>query len=99
MKATRTGSRHTIIAAALCLAPAVALAYINPGNGAYMVQALFTLLGAGMFYLRHPRRLLEAVRLWFANRRDTRPAAAPEHSDGSAPYPTLPDQIRPTDSN
>jgi hypothetical protein len=40
----------------LAAAPGAAMAYIDPGNGAYMVQALFTLVGAALFYVRHPIR-------------------------------------------
>jgi hypothetical protein len=39
----------------------MAMAYIDPGNGAYMVQALFTLLGAALFYIRHPIRTAKLV--------------------------------------
>jgi hypothetical protein len=45
----------------LALAPTLALAYIDPGNGAYMVQALMTVVAAGIFYLRHPVRTLKAI--------------------------------------
>jgi hypothetical protein len=43
-----------LIVVFLATAPTLAMAYIDPGNGAYMVQALFTLIGAALFYLRHP---------------------------------------------
>ncbi len=54
--------RGILIVVYLALTPAVAMAYIDPGNGAYMVQALFTLLGAALFYVRHPVRT--AKLLW-----------------------------------
>ena len=60
----------------LALAPAAAQAYIDPGNGAYMVQALFTLIGAAIFYLRHPVRTLKAAWHWAFHRES-------ELSDGS----------------
>jgi hypothetical protein len=41
------------------------LAYIDPGNGAYMVQVLFTVFAAALFYLRHPIRLVQALWRWF----------------------------------
>ena len=44
------------------IAPGLALAYIDPGNGAYMVQALFTIAGAALFYLRHPIRTIRVVK-------------------------------------
>lgn len=53
--------RGTLIVVVWCLAPGLALAYIDPGNGAYMVQALFTLVGAALFYLRHPIRTLRSL--------------------------------------
>jgi hypothetical protein len=37
------------------------MAYIDPGNGAYMVQALLTLLGAALFYVRHPIRTAKMI--------------------------------------
>jgi hypothetical protein len=54
--------RGILIIAFLAVSPTVAMAYIDPGNGAYMVQALFTLLGAALFYVRHPVRT--AKLLW-----------------------------------
>jgi len=54
--------RGILIVAFLAVSPTVAMAYIDPGNGAYMVQALFTLLGAALFYVRHPVRT--AKLLW-----------------------------------
>jgi len=48
------GVRTVLIVVFLATAPQLAMAYIDPGNGAYMVQALFTLIGAALFYLRHP---------------------------------------------
>lgn len=48
----------------LSMAPGLAMAYIDPGSGAYMVQALFAVVGAALFYVRHPIRSIRA----FANR-------------------------------
>jgi len=48
------GVRSVLIVGFLATAPTLAMAYIDPGNGAYMVQALFTLIGAALFYVRHP---------------------------------------------
>jgi hypothetical protein len=55
------GLRCVAVAAVLSLAPTLAQAYIDPGNGAYMVQVLFTLVGASLFYVRHPIRSLKAL--------------------------------------
>jgi hypothetical protein len=49
------------------MAPTVALAYIDPGNGAYMVQAMFALVGAALFYLRHPIRSLKELWRWMSS--------------------------------
>lgn len=59
-----------IIGAVVCfaLAPSLAWSYIDPGNGAYMVQLLFTLVGAALFYLRHPVRFFHALRNWVFRR-------------------------------
>jgi hypothetical protein len=54
-------------------APGVAQAYIDPGNGAYMVQALFTIVGAALFYLRHPIRSFRAASEWLLSRWRHRP--------------------------
>jgi hypothetical protein len=48
----------------LALSPGLAWSYIDAGNGAYVVQLLFTLAGAASFYIRHPLRFLRAVRDW-----------------------------------
>jgi hypothetical protein len=53
--------RGILILAFLAASPTVAMAYIDPGNGAYMVQALFTLLGAALFYVRHPVRTAKLI--------------------------------------
>jgi len=53
--------RGILIVAFLAVSPTVAMAYIDPGNGAYMVQALFTLLGAALFYVRHPIRTAKMI--------------------------------------
>jgi hypothetical protein len=98
MQASRMPRRGLMIAVALFAVPAVALAYINPGNGAYMVQALFTLAGAGMFYLRHPSRLLQAVRLWWAARREARQTPRVMQAD-EPEFRPLVDQLSSTDSN
>jgi hypothetical protein len=52
----------------LATAPKVASAYIDPGNGAYMVQALFALIGAALFYMRHPVRTLKGIWDWALRR-------------------------------
>jgi hypothetical protein len=42
------------------IAPTVAMAYIDPGNGAYMVQVLFTLAGGGNFLPAAPDSVPES---------------------------------------
>jgi hypothetical protein len=64
----RFGLRFAAVVVVLATAPSLALAYIDPGNGAYMVQALFTLVGAAIFYLRHPVRSLKAAWHWALQR-------------------------------
>lgn len=59
MKSGDFGLRFAAVVLILALAPAAAMAYIDPGNGAYMVQALFTVVGAALFYLRHPIRSIK----------------------------------------
>ena len=43
--------RFVGVVVVLASAPGLAMAYIDPGNGAYMVQVIFTLVGAGAFYI------------------------------------------------
>ena len=65
----------------LALAPSLAWSYIDPGNGAYMVQVLFTLIGAGLFYIRHPIRFFQALRNWVFRRNSTGSALLGEAAD------------------
>jgi hypothetical protein len=78
------GVREALIVLLLATAPTLAMAYIDPGNGAYMVQALFTLVGAALFYIRHPIRSAKLVwnRLL---RRDNRESAPHSTSEAIPP--------------
>jgi hypothetical protein len=42
--------------------PQTSFAYVDPGTGAYVVQALVALIGAGVFYITHPRELIRKLR-------------------------------------
>ena len=66
------------VATVLVLAsvPTLALAYIDPGNGAYMVQVLMTMIAAGIFYLRHPVRTVKAIGRWLSRSLQRRDAVA-----------------------
>lgn len=44
-----------------CAMPSLAFAYIDPGTGAYVVQALFALIAAGLAYIRHPLKALKVL--------------------------------------
>ena len=68
MKGRVLGLQIVGTAALLALAPSLAWSYIDPGNGAYMVQVLFTLIGAALFYIRHPIRFFHAWRDWIFRR-------------------------------
>jgi hypothetical protein len=68
MQTSLLGLRFILIVLLLATAPKVASAYIDPGNGAYMVQALFAMIGAALFYLRHPGRTLKAIWGWVLRR-------------------------------
>jgi hypothetical protein len=54
---------------ALCM-PRTALAYIDPGTGAYLVQGLVALAGAAAFYVSHPAELLRKIREKLTRGRD-----------------------------
>jgi hypothetical protein len=68
MKDSFFGLRMTGAIVLFALAPSLAWSYIDPGNGAYMVQLLFTLAGAALFYIRHPVRFFHALRDWVFRR-------------------------------
>ena len=61
MKIRGSALRYSIVVLLLATAPTIASAYIDPGNGAYMVQALFTVVATLLFYLRHPVRTLKSM--------------------------------------
>jgi len=56
-------------AVAICL-PQTSFAYVDPGTGAYVVQALVALAGATVFYVTHPLELLRRVKRKLLNRKD-----------------------------
>ncbi|MFI4869973.1 MAG: hypothetical protein ACHQDD_11605 [Steroidobacterales bacterium] len=41
--------------------PSLAFAYIDPGTGAYVVQAVLALFATIAFYISHPRQLVKGV--------------------------------------
>ena len=49
--------------------PQTALAYIDPGTGAYLVQGLVALAGAVAFYVSHPAELLRKLKEKFTRGR------------------------------
>jgi hypothetical protein len=53
----------------LCL-PQTSFAYVDPGTGAYVVQALVALAGATIFYITHPLELLRRVKTKLLKRKD-----------------------------
>lgn len=61
-------SSHKILSIAmgiglfLCAAPA--FAYVDPGSGAMLVQAVLALLAACVFYFRNPSQLWRDVKGW-----------------------------------
>ncbi len=54
------------------LMPHAALAYIDPGSGAYYLQMLMALVGAGAFYITHPRKLMTLLAARWRTRRARR---------------------------
>ena len=85
MKKICLDPRTLLIVVFLSASPTVAMAYIDPGNGAYMVQALFTLVGAGLFYLRHPIRMFQAI----VRKLTGRPAESSLGGDAEAKRPDV----------
>ncbi|MCE4538162.1 hypothetical protein LXT12_12965 [Pelomonas sp. P7] len=61
-----------VVAIALFFAtPSMAFAYVDPGTGAYLVQALIAMVVAVLAYIRHPIKTLRT--LWERLRRKNRP--------------------------
>lgn len=75
--------RFVGVVVVLASAPGLAMAYIDPGNGAYMVQVIFTLVGAGAFYIRHPIRSLRAVARWLSDRSTRNKSPVEADAEGS----------------
>jgi hypothetical protein len=77
------GPRFAVVVLILATIPTAAMAYIDPGNGAYMVQTLLTVVAAGAFYLRHPIRSLKAIARWCWTRKSKVADAEDSNSLGS----------------
>jgi hypothetical protein len=62
------------IAAAIALMPvaAPAFAYIDPGSGAMLVQAILAVIAAAVFYVRNPAQLWRDMKKWLSRTRDDR---------------------------
>ena len=52
---------NRLLVVLFCRTPSIAFAYIEPGTGAYVVQALFALIVAGLAYIRHPIKAFKAL--------------------------------------
>jgi hypothetical protein len=76
MKRAYVDPRAVGVVLLLAVAPSLAQAYIDPGNGAYMVQALFAMAGAALFYIRHPIRTVKSCWNWLLNRKQKLTTAA-----------------------
>lgn len=53
----------------LCV-PQTSFAYVDPGTGAYVIQAVAALVGAAVFYVSHPRELIKRIRDRILKRKD-----------------------------
>lgn len=53
---------NRLLVVMFCATPSMAFAYFDPGTGAYVVQALFALIVAGLAHIRHPLKALCARR-------------------------------------
>lgn len=54
------------------LVPGVSHAYVDPGTGAMLVQALLAVIAIAFFYLRNPRTLLSDLAKWLKQLRSKR---------------------------
>jgi len=57
------------IAIVLAIFTTPALAYIDPGSGAMLVQAVLALVASAIFYFKNPKQLWDALRKWYRERR------------------------------
>ena len=54
--------RRRLIAAVIVISiPGIAMAYVDPGTGAYLVQSIIALIGAATFYAARPIRFLRSL--------------------------------------
>jgi len=65
----RNWAIKTYITIVLVIFATPALAYIDPGSGAMLVQGLLALIATVIFYFRNPKQLWAALRKWFRERR------------------------------
>ena len=49
--------------------PGVAMAYVDPGTGAYLLQLLVTIFGAVIFYISKPAYLFRLIKDFFARKK------------------------------
>lgn len=71
-----------LFALAWCLAfPGTALAYIDPGTGAMIVQGLLALVAAVVFYFRHPSVLWKDFRTFVRKLGARMPGRRPPAAD------------------
>lgn len=57
-----TSMNNKLLIGLLCITfSPTAFAYIDPGSGAYIIQAVIALFGAAAFYLRHPIESIKAL--------------------------------------
>jgi hypothetical protein len=81
-------ARRALIVLLLVTAPGAAMAYIDPGSGAYMVQAVFTVVAAALFYARHPIRTLQAIWRWMSGRSTNN--SLPQNAESAEPELQIP---------
>ncbi len=55
--------RKLIVLSMLLIAlPQTSFAYVDPGTGAYVIQAIVALIGAAVFYISHPMELIRRIK-------------------------------------
>jgi hypothetical protein len=65
-----TMKKFVLLSALMLCLPQTSFAYVDPGTGAYVVQALVVLAGAAIFYITHPVELLRRLKTKLLNRKD-----------------------------
>lgn len=58
----------TWFACVLFCTPISAFAYVDPGTGGMLLQAILAVVASLIFYLRNPFQLIRDIKFWFSQK-------------------------------